>query len=57
MSSSDEDSVDGPKIAEPLRFSTSWSGDKRISLREYVGFMSEGQQDILFVWDGPRRRH
>ena len=44
-----EDSTNRAKIAELLRCNTSKSGDERISLKEYVGRMKEGQNDIYYI--------
>jgi molecular chaperone HtpG len=44
-----EDSTNRTKIAEPLRFHTSKSGDEQISLKEYVDRMKEGQNDIFYI--------
>jgi molecular chaperone HtpG len=44
-----EDPTNGSKIAELLRWRTSKSGDKQISLKEYVDRMQKGQDDIYCV--------
>merc|ERR1712073_70389 len=44
-----EDSTNRTKVAELLRFHTSKSGDERISLKEYVDRMKEGQNDIYYI--------
>jgi len=44
-----EDSANRAKLAEFLRFYTSKSGDEMVSLKDYVGRMKEGQQDIYFI--------
>ena len=38
-----------PQIVELLRLSTSKSGDELISLKEYVGRVKEGQNDIYHI--------
>ena len=42
------DVVDRPKIAELLRFCTLHSGGERISLKEYVERMCEGQTNMYY---------
>jgi len=44
-----EDTTNRAKIAEFLRYYTSKSGDEMVSLKDYVGRMKEGQQDIYFI--------
>merc|ERR1712072_237079 len=44
-----EDSTNRSKIAELLRFHTSKSGDEKISLKEYVDRMKEGQNDMYYI--------
>merc|ERR1712139_269533 len=44
-----EDSTNRTKIAELMRYQTSKSGDEKISLKEYVDRMKEGQNDIYYI--------
>merc|ERR1711887_530802 len=44
-----EDSTNRAKVAEPMRYNTSKSGDEQISLKEYVDRMKEGQSDIYYI--------
>eukprot|EP00607_Mallomonas_marina_P007485 CAMPEP_0182416480 /NCGR_PEP_ID=MMETSP1167-20130531/786_1 /TAXON_ID=2988 /ORGANISM="Mallomonas Sp, Strain CCMP3275" /LENGTH=814 /DNA_ID=CAMNT_0024589275 /DNA_START=59 /DNA_END=2503 /DNA_ORIENTATION=+ len=44
-----EDSSNRSKLAKMLRFKANTSGDKFISLDEYVGNMKEWQKDIYFI--------
>ena len=44
-----EDSTNLTKVAVLLRFSTSKSGDEQISLKECVGRMKEGLNDIFYI--------
>ena len=44
-----EDPDNRTKLSEFLRFSTSKSGDEKISLKEYVSKMKEGQEEIYFI--------
>lgn len=44
-----EDAPNRSKLAKLLRFKSSTSGDKLISLDEYVGNMKEWQKDIYFL--------
>merc|ERR1712195_212006 len=44
-----EDSTNRQKIAEPLRFSSSQSGEEQTSLKDYVTRMKESQEDIYFI--------
>jgi len=44
-----EDTANRAKIAEFLRYYTSKSGEEMVSLKDYVGRMKEGQQDIFFI--------
>eukprot|EP00959_Pyramimonas_sp_CCMP1952_P277034 5791216-Pyramimonas_sp.AAC.1 len=41
-----EDSTNRTKVAEFMRYHTSKSGDKMISVKEYVDRMKEGHNDI-----------
>ena len=43
------DSTNCTKVAELLRFSTSKSGDERISLKVYVDRMKEGRNYIYYI--------
>jgi molecular chaperone HtpG len=44
-----EDTANRQKIAEFLRYFTSKSGEEMCSLKDYVGRMKEGQNDIFFI--------
>jgi molecular chaperone HtpG len=44
-----EDSANRNKIAEFLRFHTSKSGEEMASLKDYIGRMKEGQNDIYYI--------
>jgi molecular chaperone HtpG len=44
-----EDSTNRAKVAELLRYHTSNAGDERISIKEYVDRMKEGQNDIYYT--------
>merc|ERR1719171_829258 len=44
-----EDSVNRQKIAELLRFSSSQSGEEMTSLKDYVTWMKENQEEIYFI--------
>jgi heat shock protein beta len=44
-----EDSTNRNRIAKLLRFTTSKSGDKTVSLDQYIARMKEGQKEIYFL--------
>jgi len=44
-----EDQTNREKLANFLRYNTSKSGEDKISLKEYVARMKEGQKDIYFI--------
>merc|ERR1712227_1071709 len=44
-----EDTTNGKKLADLLRFHTSKSGEDLISLKDYIARMKEGQKDIFYI--------
>ena len=44
-----EDSIIRAKIAGLLRFNASMSGDEQVSMKEYVGRMTEEQNDVYYI--------
>nr|AAA69917.1 heat shock cognate protein [Dictyostelium discoideum] len=44
-----EDSQNREKFADLLRYQTSKSGDELVTLKEYVGRMKEGQNEIYYI--------
>ena len=52
-----EDSTNRNKIAEPLRFNTSKSGDVQTSLKEYVDHIKGGGATSIMAWVRVSRRY
>eukprot|EP00973_Karenia_brevis_P046508 6450731-Karenia_brevis.AAC.1 len=44
-----EDSTNRAKVAEPMQYHASQSGDEQISLQAYTDKIKDGQNDIYYI--------